>query len=61
MFVKGAPEGIVDRCTKMRVGKETIPLTSAMKQQIIEQVTAYGTGMSKIYINIIKLTFNCKL
>jgi len=44
MFVKGAPEGIVDRCTKIRVGKETVPLTSSMKQQIIEQVTAYGTG-----------------
>ena len=45
MFVKGAPEGILERCTKVRVGKDTVTLTEAMKNQIMEQVTAYGTGM----------------
>jgi len=44
MFVKGAPEGILERCTKVRVGKETIDLTEGMKNQILEQVTVYGTG-----------------
>jgi len=44
MFVKGAPEGILERCTKIRVGKDTLNLTNDMKQQIMEQVTAYGTG-----------------
>ena len=44
MFVKGAPEGILDRCSKVRVGKDTVELTAQMKDRIIEQVTAYGTG-----------------
>lgn len=44
MFVKGAPEGILERCTKVRVGKDTVELTNKMKEQIMEQVTAYGTG-----------------
>jgi len=44
MFVKGAPESILERCTKLRIGTETVELTKQMKQQIIEQVTAYGTG-----------------
>jgi len=44
MFVKGAPESILERCTKVRVGEDTVQLTDQMKDQIIEQVTAYGTG-----------------
>lgn len=44
MFVKGAPEGILERCTKVRVGNEAVDMTPAMKKKIIEQVTAYGTG-----------------
>lgn len=44
MFVKGAPESVLERCTKIRVGEDTVQLTDQMKDQIIEQVTAYGTG-----------------
>ena len=48
MFVKGAPEGIIERCTKVRVGKETVQLTNEMKEKILEQVTVYGTGMCSL-------------
>lgn len=44
LFVKGAPEGVLDRCNFIRVGKETLPLSDEMKTDIIAQVTAYGTG-----------------
>ena len=53
MIVKGAQEGILERCTKVRVGQDTVQLTEEMKDQIIEQVTAYGTGYYFITFTII--------
>jgi len=44
LFVKGAPEGILDRCTLMRVGEHTVPLSQEIRDDIMAQVTAYGTG-----------------
>ena len=44
LFVKGAPEGILERCVSVRVGKETVPLTTEVRSKIIEAVTSYGTG-----------------
>nr|XP_009861043.2 sarcoplasmic/endoplasmic reticulum calcium ATPase 2-like isoform X2 [Ciona intestinalis] len=44
MFVKGAPEGILDRCTHVRIGKNKHEMTSDIKQSILERVKAYGTG-----------------
>jgi magnesium-transporting ATPase (P-type) len=44
LFVKGAPEGIIERCSQLRVGSETITLTDSMRNDILSQVTAYGTG-----------------
>lgn len=44
LFVKGAPESILDRCTSVRVGKETVPLSSEMKSAILGQILLYGTG-----------------
>lgn len=54
MFVKGAPESVLERCTKLRVGQDTVQLTDQMKEQILEQVTAYGTGY--YYFNLSLLT-----
>lgn len=51
MFVKGAPESILERCSKVRVGKDTLNLSSEMKQTIIDNVTAYGTGKCVCYVN----------
>jgi len=44
MFVKGAPEGVIDRCSYVRVGSSREQLTDSMKKAIIEKVLEYGTG-----------------
>ncbi|KFM58607.1 Calcium-transporting ATPase sarcoplasmic/endoplasmic reticulum type, partial [Stegodyphus mimosarum] len=44
MFCKGAPEGVLDRCTHVRVGNTKVPMTSAMMNKIIETTKVYGTG-----------------
>merc|ERR1712012_595944 len=44
IFVKGATEGVLDRCTYVRIGTEKVPMTPAMKQNILETAVAYGTG-----------------
>ena len=44
MFVKGAPEGVLDRCTHYRVGNDKVPMNNTIRQQIMDQAVAYGTG-----------------
>ena len=44
MFVKGAPEGVLDRCTHYRVGNDKMPMNNTIRQQIMDQAVAYGTG-----------------
>ncbi|KAM9305100.1 sarcoplasmic/endoplasmic reticulum calcium ATPase 1 isoform 1-T1 [Gastrophryne carolinensis] len=44
MFVKGAPEGVIDRCNYVRVGTTRVPLTSAIKDKIMATVKEWGTG-----------------
>ncbi|KAI6188657.1 Calcium-transporting ATPase [Aphelenchoides besseyi] len=44
MFVKGAPEGVLNRCTHVRVDGQKVPLTPAMTQRIVDQCVQYGTG-----------------
>ncbi|XP_022182976.1 calcium-transporting ATPase sarcoplasmic/endoplasmic reticulum type isoform X2 [Myzus persicae] len=44
LFVKGAPEGVLDRCTHARVGSQKVPLTSTLKNRILELTRKYGTG-----------------
>ncbi|KAH1003134.1 hypothetical protein HUJ05_011076 [Dendroctonus ponderosae] len=44
LFVKGAPEGVLDRCTHVRVGQQKVPLTSAIKSRILEVTRGYGCG-----------------
>jgi len=44
LFVKGAPESVLERCTFVRIGKETVELNDEMRQSIIELVTSYGSG-----------------
>lgn len=44
MFIKGAPEGVLDRCTHVRVGATKVPMTNAAKQKILELTRQYGTG-----------------
>ncbi|TRY99294.1 hypothetical protein DNTS_003988 [Danionella cerebrum] len=44
MFIKGAPEGVIDRCQFVRVGKERVPLTLAVKEQLMSTIRDWGTG-----------------
>merc|ERR1712179_782154 len=44
MFCKGAPEGVLDRCTHVRVGTQKVPLTAGVKAKILETTGAYGCG-----------------
>ncbi|XP_061189819.1 calcium-transporting ATPase sarcoplasmic/endoplasmic reticulum type-like isoform X3 [Saccostrea echinata] len=44
MFCKGAPEGLLDRCTHVRVQGNKIPMSPAIKNEIMKHVKSYGTG-----------------
>uniref|UniRef100_A0A673BJG0 Calcium-transporting ATPase n=1 Tax=Sphaeramia orbicularis TaxID=375764 RepID=A0A673BJG0_9TELE len=44
MFVKGAPEGVIERCTHVRVGNNKVPLTKGIKEKILSVIREYGTG-----------------
>ncbi|CAJ0943320.1 unnamed protein product, partial [Mesorhabditis belari] len=44
MFVKGAPEGVLGRCTHVRVNGQKVPMTPSMMQKIVDQCIQYGTG-----------------
>ncbi|KAJ3119539.1 hypothetical protein HK100_000268 [Physocladia obscura] len=42
LFVKGAPEAIIERCAYVRVQNKTIPLTPREKAAILEKVAIWG-------------------
>ncbi|XP_077062026.1 ATPase sarcoplasmic/endoplasmic reticulum Ca2+ transporting 1, like [Siphateles boraxobius] len=44
MFVKGAPEGVIDRCAYVRVGATRVPLTGSVKDKILATIKEWGTG-----------------
>uniref|UniRef100_A0AAR2JP99 Calcium-transporting ATPase n=1 Tax=Pygocentrus nattereri TaxID=42514 RepID=A0AAR2JP99_PYGNA len=44
MFVKGAPEGVIDRCAYVRVGTSRVPLTGSVKDKIMAVIKEWGTG-----------------
>merc|ERR1712226_604645 len=44
MFVKGAPEGVIDRCTSVRIGSNKVPMTPPMKAETLKHIKNYGTG-----------------
>ncbi|KAG1941198.1 sarcoplasmic/endoplasmic reticulum calcium ATPase [Pimephales promelas] len=44
MFVKGAPEGVIDRCAYVRVGATRVPLTEGVKDKILATIKEWGTG-----------------
>jgi Ca2+ transporting ATPase len=43
LFVKGAPESVINRCTLVRVGGQTVPLSSQLRANILEQTANYGS------------------
>uniref|UniRef100_A0A8C5R3S5 Calcium-transporting ATPase n=1 Tax=Leptobrachium leishanense TaxID=445787 RepID=A0A8C5R3S5_9ANUR len=44
MFVKGAPEGVIDRCNYVRVGTTRVPFTAGIKEKILAIIKEWGTG-----------------
>jgi len=44
MFVKGAPEGVIDRCAYVRVGTTRVPLSGPIKEKILAVIKDWGTG-----------------
>merc|ERR1712142_521985 len=44
MFVKGAPEGVLDRCTHVRMEGKTVAMSPKIKSRILEMANAWGTG-----------------
>jgi len=44
MYVKGASEAVIERCTHIRVGTQKLPLTPEIKDEMLKLVHQYGTG-----------------
>uniref|UniRef100_A0A8C8I6W8 Calcium-transporting ATPase n=1 Tax=Oncorhynchus tshawytscha TaxID=74940 RepID=A0A8C8I6W8_ONCTS len=44
MFVKGAPEGVIERCAYVRVGTTRVPLSEPVKNKIMAVIKEWGTG-----------------
>uniref|UniRef100_A0A8B9K8H0 Calcium-transporting ATPase n=1 Tax=Astyanax mexicanus TaxID=7994 RepID=A0A8B9K8H0_ASTMX len=42
--LQGAPEGVIDRCTYVRVGGTRVPMSSGIKEKIMAVIRDYGTG-----------------
>ena len=43
IFVKGAPESVLDRCTSVMVHGKVIPLTAELRNILLAQMVSYGT------------------
>ena len=44
LVFQGAPEGLLDRCTHVRVGQNKVPMSPAIKNEIMKLTKTYGTG-----------------
>merc|ERR1712226_421552 len=44
MFVNGAAEAVLERCTYARIGEDKVPLTKQMREQILDLILQYGAG-----------------
>ncbi|KAM5273994.1 sarcoplasmic/endoplasmic reticulum calcium ATPase 3 isoform 2-T2 [Ctenodactylus gundi] len=44
MFVKGAPESVLERCSSVRVGSRKAPLSTTSREQILAKIRDWGSG-----------------
>ncbi|XP_053474718.1 sarcoplasmic/endoplasmic reticulum calcium ATPase 1 [Ictalurus furcatus] len=44
MFVKGAPESVIERCTHVRVGTRKVELTMSVKEELLGTIREWGMG-----------------
>jgi P-type Ca2+ transporter type 2A len=42
LFVKGAPESVLEGCISAQVQGRTVPMTRALRESLLEQTVAYG-------------------
>lgn len=56
LFVKGAPESVLDRCTSVLVEGKTIPLSSSLRSTLLERTASYGSNglrtLALAYVNV---------
>ncbi|XP_063809769.1 sarcoplasmic/endoplasmic reticulum calcium ATPase 3 [Pseudophryne corroboree] len=48
MFIKGAPESVIERCNYVRVGSTKLPLTPSARERIMAKIRDWGTGMDTL-------------
>ncbi|NXP40370.1 AT2A3 ATPase, partial [Leiothrix lutea] len=48
MFVKGAPESVIERCTHVRVGTAKVPLTAPVRDKILGRIRDWGMGIDTL-------------
>ncbi|XP_066835567.1 sarcoplasmic/endoplasmic reticulum calcium ATPase 3 isoform X2 [Anser cygnoides] len=48
MFVKGAPESVIERCTHVRVGTARVPLTTPVREKILSRIRDWGMGIDTL-------------
>ncbi|THH05080.1 hypothetical protein EW145_g5060 [Phellinidium pouzarii] len=44
LYVKGAPESVLDRCTTALVNGKTVPMSPALRERILQQTATYGNS-----------------
>ncbi|KAJ6546503.1 Ca-transporting ATPase [Mycena vulgaris] len=56
LFVKGAPESVLERCVSVQVDGNTLPLTPEMRSSILQKTVSYGAGglrtLALAYVNV---------
>ena len=43
LFVKGAPESVLDRCTNVLVGNQVVALSAELRTALLQQTLSYGS------------------
>jgi Ca2+ transporting ATPase len=56
LFVKGAPESVLERCVSVQVEGNTVPLTAEIRESILQKTVSYGAGglrtLALAYVNV---------
>ena len=56
LFVKGAPESVLERCTSVLVDGNTIPLTPGLRVELLARTSSFGSNglrtLALAYVNV---------
>ncbi|TFK64086.1 Ca-transporting ATPase [Pluteus cervinus] len=56
LFVKGAPESVLDRCTSVQLNGKIAPLSPKLRAELLEQTVEYGSAglrtLALAYVNV---------